>query len=467
MIRMLVRDRGAWLRGVSMMLVLSGAALVSACSGDDDGADGADDGGDDSTDDGDDGGDDDGGDGVACDADNGSITLPDGFCASVFADGVGAARHMAVTPSGDVFVAVQDSFDGTTIGGVTALRDVDADGIADETETFADEGGNGIAWSDGQLFFAQNDRVLRYDVADGELLPAGEPEVVVGELPADNDHGNKTVVLNEAGEILVNIGSGSNSCQVENRVVESEGIDPCPELDIRAGVWAFAADGTDQIQEEGVNVGEGLRNMVALAVQPGTDALFGVQNGRDQLYDNWPAIYEPEDELLLPSEEVFLIEGDTEYGWPYCYHDPFLDQKVLAPEYGGDGVEVDLCADVVQPDYVFPAHWAPLGMLFYTGDMFPEQYLAGAFVAFHGSRFEPDATGDLPGYNVVFLPFDGDLPADGDFEEFATEFAGDARPLPDEAEYRPVGLAQGPDGELYISDDHGGGRIWRVIYTGE
>jgi glucose/arabinose dehydrogenase len=103
-------------------------------------------------------------------------------------------------------------------------------------------------------------------------------------------------------------------------------------------------------------------------------------------------------------------------------------------------------------------------MHFYTGDMFPAKYRNGAFIAFHGSRFEPDATGDLPGYNVVFLPFDGDLPAPGDFEVFADEFAGDARPLPDAAEYRPVGLAEGPDGALYISDDHAG-RIWRVVTT--
>lgn len=467
MTRMLAGDRGAWLRGLSMMLVFSGAALVTGCDDDDGGGD-ADDGADDgTTDDGADGGEDDGGGSVACDADNGSIELPDGFCASVFADGIAGARHMAVTPSGDVFVAVQNSFDGTRVGNVTALRDSDGDGASDQMETFAGEGGNGIAWRDDQLYFAQNDRILRFDIPDGELLPAGEPAVVVGDLPADLDHGNKTIVFNAAGDLFVNIGSGSNSCQVENRIVESEGVEPCPELAIRAGVWSFSPDETDQVQEDGVHYGVGLRNMVALAVHPDTDALFGVQNGRDQLYDNWPRIYAPEDELELPSEELFLIDGGaTEYGWPYCYHDPFLDQKVLAPEYGGDGTEVGQCADVVAPDYFFPAHWAPLGMLFYSGELFPERYQEGAFVAFHGSRFEPDATGALPGYNVVFVPFDGDLPAAGDYEEFATGFAGDARPLPEAAEHRPVAMAQGPDGEMYISDDHGG-RIWRVIYTGE
>ncbi len=466
MVRIFKRDGGAWLRGLSTALVLSAAAFSVGCSDDggDDGADGSD--GADGADDGADGADD-GGTTAMCDEDNGSITLPDGFCASVFADGLGAARHLTVTPSGDVFVAVANSFDGSTLGEVVALRDTDDDGIADQEERFGENGGNGIVWGGGQLFYAEDEAILRYELPDGELLPVGEPEVVVGGLPADGDHINKTIVLSDKGELMVNIGSASNSCQEENRLVESPGVEPCPELDVRAGIWTFEAAGTDQVQADGTHFAEGLRNMVALAINPATGDLFGVQNGRDQLYDNWPELYAPEDELELPSEEMFLIDGAAEYGWPYCYHDPFLGEKVLAPEYGGDGVIVDLCADVVPPDYVFPAHWAPLGMLFYTGDMFPEQYLNGAFVAFHGSRFEPEATGALPGYNVVFVPFDGDLPAAGaDYEIFADDFAGDARPLPDAAEHRPVALAQGPDGALYISDDFGG-RIWRVIYTGK
>jgi len=466
MVRTMARDGGAWLRGMTAVLLLAGASAATACSSDDDGG-GADDGGD-GTDDGGDGTDDGGDDGgnAMCDADNGSITLPDGFCASVFADGLAGARHMTVTPSGDVFVAIQNAFDGSAIGEVVALRDTDDDGIADVEERFGDNGGNGIAWSNDELFFAEDDQILAYDMPDGELLPAAKPEVIVSGLPFDGDHINKTIVIDDAGEMFVNIGSASNACQEVNREVESPGLDPCPELEVRAGVWSFPTDVADQLPEDGVLVGEGMRNMVALALEPGSGELFGVQNGRDQLFDNWPALYDAVDEIELPSEELFLIDGVSEYGWPYCYHDPFQDLKVLAPEYGGDGVVQDLCADVAVPDYFFPAHWAPLGMLFYTGDMFPEAYLNGAFIAFHGSRFEPEATGDLPGYNVVFLPFDGGLPAKGDFEVFADDFAGDTRPLPDEAEHRPVGLAQGPDGALFISDDWSG-RIWRVIYTGE
>jgi glucose/arabinose dehydrogenase len=462
MVRIRIPVGGGLLRGLCAVLLMIGVAGSPACSGDDDGGDvDGDDGGDDG--DGVDDGDGDGGTAM-CDPDDGSIALPEGFCASVFADQLGVARHMTVTPSGDVFVALAN--DGDVPGEVVALRDTDEDGIADQEERFGDSGGNGIAWRDDQLFFAEDDRIMRYELPDGELLPLDDGQVVVDALPADGDHVNKTIALTEGGEMMVNIGSESNSCQIENRAPGSPGQDPCDELAVRAGIWSFDPQGTDQVQEDGVHFAEGLRNMVALAVHPDTDALFGAQNGRDQLYDSWPEVYAPEDELDLPSEEVFLIDGELEYGWPYCYHDPFLGEKVLAPEYGGDGLAVDLCADMALPDYAFPAHWAPLGMMFYTGDMFPEAYQNGAFIAFHGSRFEPEATGDLPGYNVAFLPFDGDLPAAGDFEVFADEFAGDGRPLPDAAEHRPVGLAQGPDGSLYISDDHGG-RIWRVIYTGE
>lgn len=107
---------------------------------------------------------------------------------------------------------------------------------------------------------------------------------------------------------------------------------------------------------------------------------------------------------------------------------------------------------------------APLDAVFYDGDQFPTRYQGGMFVAFHGSRFEPNATGDLPGYQIGFLPFDGDDVGD-DFETFASGFAGASRPLPEEAESRPVGVTVAPDGSLYISDDHGG-KLWRVYYAG-
>lgn len=398
-----------------------------------------------------------------CDDDNGGIDLPDGFCAVVAAENLGRARHVAVSPSGDVFVAVNPSPDGATAGKIVALRDTDDDAKLDRRVTFNTTGGNGIAWRDGELFFAEADRIIKYELPDGQLEPSEDPEVVVAGLPDDGDHISKTIAFND-DVMYVNFGSATNSCQVNNRELESPGDDPCEELEERAGIWTFDASEEDQTVDDGERYAKGTRNMNALAIQPGTGDLWGVQNGRDQLAENWPAYFDEDDDRAAPSEELLrLTDGET-YGWPYCYHDQDLGM-VLAPEYGGDGLTIGACGEYPEPDFAFPAHWAPLGAVFYDGEHFPEEYQGGLFVAFHGSRFEPNATGDLPGYQVSFLPFDDDEPGD-DFETFASGFAGDERPLPDEAESRPVGVTLAPDGSLYISDDYGG-KLWRVFYNGD
>jgi len=399
---------------------------------------------------------------IACADDNGSIVLPEGFCATIFADNLGRARHMAVTPSGDLLVAVGNPLepDGPT-GQVVTLRDGNSDGVSDIRALFGDVGGNGIAWWDGFLYLAQDNQVLRYPLADGELLPTGDPEAIVVGLPDTGDHTAKTIVITDEGELFVNIGSASNSCQVENRALASPGIDPCEELDVRAGVWRFDASTPGQDQASGVRFATGVRNANALALHPETGDLWAAQNGRDQLFENWPDLFTADDDLRLPAEELLpLIEG-ADYGWPYCYFDAELGDKVLAPEYGGNGIAIGRCEDAIEPAAVLPAHWAPLGIHFYRGDQFPERYRGGAFIANHGSRFEPEAV-DPPGYDVVFVPFDDGTPTDA-YEVFAEDFAGEGRPLPEAAEYRPVGLAESPDGSLYISDDVTG-RIWRVTY---
>ncbi len=402
---------------------------------------------------------------VRCAPDNGGITLPEGFCAAVVADEVGRARHIATSPNGSLYVALADVPNGPA-GGVLALRDDDGDGDADRQARFATAGGNGIAYGLGHLFFAQDDRVLRYVLPPWRFLPIGSPRTVVSGLPADGDHRNKTVVLGGFdryfGTLFLNIGSASNACQVENRVPGSPGIDPCPELPVRAGVWQFAAFLSNQTQGNGRRFAKGTRNMTALDINPRNGRLYGVQHGRDQLSELWPNLFTPEQDLVLPSEELFRLDLNADYGWPYCFHDPDRG-KVLAPEYGGDGTVEGRCAAVREPLSVFPAHWAPLSMLFYTGGQFPARYRRGAFVAFHGSRFDPANQPDGPGYNVVFVPFEDGQP--GKFEVFADGFAGPGTPSPETALHRPVGLAQGIDGSLYITDDKGG-RIWRVVYRG-
>jgi glucose/arabinose dehydrogenase len=397
------------------------------------------------------------------DPDDGGLSLPPGFQALVFADSVGPARHIEVTPEGDVIVALRNAPgpDRSTIpGGFVVLRDLDGDGRADERFRSGENGGNEVLLHGESLYFATDDAVLRYPFPRGATVPTGPPDTIVWGLPNDRSHRAKSLAIGPGGDLFVNMGSPSNACQEESRAVGSSGLDPCPQLETRAGIWRFDPDRTGQRQEDGSRFATGLRNTVALRIHP-SGTLFGVIHGRDQLSALWPEHFTEEDSAEKPAEELVLIEEGDDFGWPYCYFDPETDTKVLAPEYGGDGSVEDRCADAKDPLVDFPAHWAPNDLEFYTGTQFPELYQGGAFIAFHGSwNRAPLPQG---GYNVVFAPFLGGQPT-GAWETFADGFTGgDASPRG--AAHRPVGVAQGPDGSLYISDSRIG-RIWRVIYQG-
>jgi len=390
-----------------------------------------------------------------CDPDNGGITLPAGFCAVVVADQVGAPRHLAVAPNGDVFVALEGRRGG---GGILALRDTSGDGKADVQQTFGSGGGTGIALGKGALYFGTASTVYRYALRPGSLAPLGDPDVIVKDLPIGG-HSAKNLALAPDGRTLfVNIGSATNSCQVADRSSQSPGEDPCPELAYRAGVWRFDATQHDQTRTSGTRFATGIRNAVGLAFAPSGE-LYATQHGRDQLGQNWSKLFTVEQSAEKPSEEFFKLSEGDDYGWPYCYHDAELGHLVLAPEYGGDGKQVGRCKDKKEPLVVFPAHWAPDGLTFYGGAQFPARYRAGAFVAFHGSWNRAP----LPqaGYRVVFVPFKDGKPV-GTYETFADGFWKEDPAGP---KHRPVGVAVGPDGSLYITDD-AAGRIWRVMYEG-
>jgi glucose/arabinose dehydrogenase len=413
---------------------------------------------------------------LRCDSDNAGITLPAGFCALVVADLImdGAparARHMAVTPSGDVFVAINSPGNNNPSFGIIGLRDTNGDGKADEQSQFsAGLGGSGLAWRDGRLFFGANDRVLRFGLSDGRLNPTGNPEVVVSGLPNTGDHISKTVVLGDGDQLFVNIGSASNACQVANRQAQSPGIFPCPELPIRAGVWLFNARGTNQTEATGQHFATGYRNLVAMALNPRNHELYAVQHGRDMLFENWPQFFTQEEDAVLPAEEFARVSRSSNNGWPYCYFDAvFEHRKVLAPEYGGNGKKVRgqhgiNCASFNQPLATFGAHWAPNGLTFYSGDQFPRRYRGGAFVAFHGGFDRAPLPNE--GFNVMFVPMGENGSPSGKSEVFADGFAGSAGPLPATARHRPVGVTVGPDGSLYVSDDRGG-RIYRILFIGD
>lgn len=395
-----------------------------------------------------------------CDADNGGLTLPAGFCAVVVHDATiggepARARHIAVAANGDVFVALDSEG-----GGVLALRDTDGDGKADETARFGTTRGHGIAIQGSFLYFATRGQVERYTLSAESLEPVSGPEVIVTGMPEDGDHFTKSIVVTDDGTLFVNLGSASDVCQEENREPGSPGVDPCPELPIRSGIWRYDANQTGQVHSPAARFATGTRNVVALALNPIDGELYGVQHGRDNLNEYWPQLFTPQDQAELPSEEFFRLEEGAEYGWPYCYYDGRQNLKVLAPEYDGDGTVQGRCDAMELPLHTFAAHTAPNGLLFYTGAMFPARYQGGAFVAFHGGFNRPDPFTDV-GFNVVFVPFSGGDPTGSD-EVFADGFVGAGQDLPGDAEHRPVGLAQGPDGSLYVTDD-AGGRIWRIL----
>ena len=384
------------------------------------------------------------------------IQLPDGFCALAYHPGVGAARQLVVADNGDVFVALRNR--GNQSGGVMALRDLDGDGTADQTQRWGEVAGSGIALGDEVLYLATDNGVLRYPLPTGSLTPSGPPETIVEGLPSARNHATKSIALHPDGSIFVAIGSPSNACQVIPRTAGQPGRDPCPELITRAGIWRFASDQSGQEQSDGERFSTGVRNGAALAVHPGSGELYAVIHGRDQLRELWSSLYSAADGSEKPSEEFVHVRQDTDFGWPYCYHDPSNNQKVLAPEYGGDGEEVGRCVDMDMPVIGLPAHWAPNAMAFSTGDNFPQPYRNGAFVAFHGSW---NRSSVQEGYNVVWIPFEGDTPT-GEWEVFADGFAGGQISSSGQADNRPTGVAAGPDGSVYVSDSLAG-KIWKIV----
>jgi glucose/arabinose dehydrogenase len=394
----------------------------------------------------------------ACDPDNGGITLPDGLCAQVVADNLGAARHLAVAQNGDVYVAIRNQQNAP--GGIVALRDTTGDGKADVQERFDADGGTGLALRDGYLYFAHDRSVVRYRLTPGQLVPSGAPEIIVADLPEQRAHTAKSFAFDSRGGMYVNVGAPSNACQADDRKPKVPGQDPCPLLERHGGIWRFDATRPGQTQAQASRYATGLRQMIALAWNPSADALFLVQHGRDQLNTLWPDLFNEQQNAELPSEELLRIDQGSNHGWPYCYHDWQQSKRVLAPEYGGDGKKTDRCAQYPAPIAAFPGHWAPNDLLFYSGAQLPERYRNGAFIAFHGSwNRAPLPQG---GYNVVFVPMAGGKTT-GKYEIFADGFAGRS-PLMnrDDAVFRPTGLAQGPDGSLYVSDGKKG-RIWRIM----
>ncbi len=396
---------------------------------------------------------------LTTDEDNGGITLPDGFKALVTADNLGRGRHLAVNSNGDIYLSLERPEHN---GGIVALRDTSGDGRADIIDYFGEFTGTGIKIHKGYLYFGSDTAVVRYKLRQDELLPENRYELIAYGFIKAHQHEAKPFTFDENGNLYVNVGAPSNACQDPDRTPGVPGLDPCPILEYAGGIWRFKDDVPNQEQKtQGFRYVKGLRNCVALDWNHSDNHLYVVQHGRDQLSQFFPDIYTEDQGVNLPAEAFYKLEEGDDCGWPYCYYDQQAGTTVLAPEYGGDGKITGRCNGKKDPLIGFPAHTAPNDLLFYTGNMFPEKYKNGAFIAFHGSWNR--APQEQAGFYVVFVPFVNNAPT-GAWEIFADGFAG-VKPVmsPGDAIYRPCGLAQGPDGSLYIADSEKG-RIWRVFY---
>ncbi|MCB9948350.1 MAG: PQQ-dependent sugar dehydrogenase [Rhodospirillaceae bacterium] len=347
------------------------------------------------------------------------LAVPQGFTASIFAEGLIHPREMEVLPSGDVLLAEPRA------GRITLLRDADGDGRAEGISTFAAglSAPHGMELRPDGLYVADLVGVWRLAYRPGATAAGGPPQQITprGAFGIPDGHWSRTLVFHPDGSrFYVAIGSQAN--------IEEE-------AEPRATIQEFRADGSGQR-----TFAAGLRNPVGIAFQPGTQSLFAVVNERDGLGDR-----------LVPDYLTQVADGGF-YGWPYAYIGP-------NPQPGFADRRPDLVAATVVPDLLFESHSAPLGLVFYQGDQFPADYRGDAFVALHGSWNRADPAG----YFVARVPFEDGRPAGG-YEVFASGFriggTGRARVWG-----RPAGVAVAADGALLIADDTGG-TVWRVAFEG-
>lgn len=399
---------------------------------------------------------------------NGGLFLPEGFEATAVVNQLkGQARHIAVNNNGDIYVKLRSPHDN---GGNAVLRDINGDGKADSIKYFGDypvhgRYGTGMRIYHGYLYYSSQTTVYRQKLNPGKMLPHPNIEIIVDEHfdKKSREHIGKPLAFDNKGNLYVPFGAPSNACQDPKRTPGAAGLDPCPQLEHFGGIWKFDANKLNQFQEDGERFASGIRSLVCLEWNDADNNLYTVMHGRDDLLRLFPNHFSPWESAMLPSEEFIKVTKASDFGWPYCYYDQMINKKVLAPEYGGDGEIVGRCGDYEDPIMGFPGHWAPNGLLFYKGDQFPEKYKKGAFVAFHGSTNR--APYPQAGYFIGFVPFEHGAPK-GIIEIFADGFARvDTIVNVRDAVFRPMGLAEGPDGALYVSETEKGA-IWKIEFKG-
>jgi glucose/arabinose dehydrogenase len=346
------------------------------------------------------------------------LNLPRGFAISTFAEGgFERPRWMALAPNGDVFVADSEA------GSIIVLRDVNRDGVAEERFTFAKglKQPFGMAFWRDYFYVGNTDAVVRFAYKAGQTAASGAPEKIA-DLPGKGyrEHWTRNVVFNPEGtRMYVTVGSESNVS-----------VEPEP---MRAAIIEYNPDGTGKRI-----IASGTRNPIGLAFNPTTGKLWAAVQERDLLGDD-----------LVPDYVTEIRDGGF-YGWPYSYMGQNIDPR-------RKGERADLVSKTIVPDVLIQAHSAVLGLVFYDGKMFPEEYRGQALVALHGSWNRSRRTG----YKIISIPFKNGRPTGG-YDDFLTGWM-----LSEESRDvwgRPVGLLVLQDGSLLITDD-GANKIWRVTYN--
>ena len=380
---------------------------------------------------------------MVAEASDGAVPkVPPGFRAAVIAKNLKSPRLVRVAPNGDLFMAASDA------GEIQVLRQREDGTVADRAETFAKglDDPFGIAFypagpAPQWVYVAEVNAVHRYPYANGDLTARGARETVVSRLaPTDGGHTMRDIAFSNDGQLLfVAVGSASNVAEKlpskspdEIRAFEADhGVGATWDAEqSRADVLVFDPRGNGRRV-----LATGLRNCSGLTVHPKTDDVWCTVNERDKLGDD-----------LVP-DYVTRVRDKAFYGWPWYYLGDHEDPRHA-------GARKDLAGKVTLPDVLLQPHSAPLQIAFYEGAMFPPDYQGNAFVALHGSWNR----GSRTGYKVVRILARDGVPT-GEYEDFMTGFVID-----DERVWaRPVGVAVGNDGALFVSDD-GNGTIWRVSY---